>query len=100
MDESGLAAVLDWEFACVGTHLADVGQLFRFPESLPSGFARAFREASGLDKDAILLARTLDLTNLLDLRVSATEGSRRKADLTARIDRVCHQYEARFGRLP
>ena len=97
LDQDGLAAVLDWEFAHVGTRLADVGQLFRFPESLPQGFGRAFREECRLDKDAILLARTLDLTNLLDMRVSAPEDSRRKGDLTARIKRVCKQYTARFG---
>lgn len=37
-----VAAVLDWEFAFSGSPLVDVGNMLRFPEDLPPGFAEAF----------------------------------------------------------
>ena len=100
VDETGLTAVLDWEFAHAGTRLADVGQMLRFPESLPPGFVETFLDALGLDDDTAVLARTLDLANLVDGHAEAPRDSIRQRDLRARILLVCDEYERRFGPLP
>ena len=97
VDESGLTGVVDWEFAHAGTRLADVAQMLRHPESLPPGFAAAFADALGLDADAVLLARTLDLANLVDLRYKALSESRALHGIERRVYGVCDEFEARFG---
>lgn len=96
VDETGLTAVLDWEFAHAGTWLSDVGQLLRHPEALPDGFAEAFLGELNAPEDTMILARTLDLTNLVDFL--AQEGDRPilRADVTRRIEEVCDLYERRF----
>lgn len=97
VDETGLTAVLDWEFAHAGTHLSDVGQLLRHPETLPDGFAAAFLEGMGMDKDELLLARTLDLVNLVDFLHKERDQPRLRADVERRVSEVCDLYERRFG---
>lgn len=60
-----VAAVLDWEFACAGPPLIDVGIFLRAGERLPPGFHDAFvscyREAGGeLPADWLPLSRLVD----------------------------------------
>lgn len=101
VDENGLVGLVDWEFAHAGTRLSDVAQIVRHPDALPEGFARTFGEDLGLDDDAILLARTLDLANLVDLRskyIHRNEVAQR--DIERLAYRVCDEYEARFGLQP
>ncbi len=96
VDETGLTAVLDWEFAHAGTWLSDVGQLLRHAEGLPPGFETAFLDELNAPEDAALLARTLDLTNLVDFLAGEKAQPTMRADVTRRIDAVCGLYEARF----
>lgn len=98
VDESGLTAVLDWEFVHAGTWLSDVGQLLRHPETLPAGFAEAFLDELAAPGDTTVLARTLDLVNLVDFLAKEDDQPKMRADILRRIDEVCDLYEARFGK--
>ncbi|RYG25443.1 hypothetical protein EON82_07050, partial [bacterium] len=100
VDETGLTAVLDWEFAHAGTWLSDVGQLLRHPESLPDGFVEAFLDELNAPEDTMLLARTLDFVNLVDFLHKEKDQPKMRVDVTRRIEEVCGLYEARFGPLP
>jgi aminoglycoside phosphotransferase (APT) family kinase protein len=67
-----VAAVLDWEFAFSGSPLFDIGNMLRFPEDLPAGFAQAFvggfAEGGGLlPDDWREISLALDLFALADL---------------------------------
>lgn len=67
-----LAAVLDWEFAHSGSCIGDVGQLFRFEETLPPGFEDAFMRGAAehgapLPSDWKRMGRLFDLVHLCDL---------------------------------
>jgi aminoglycoside phosphotransferase (APT) family kinase protein len=71
-DRWGLAAVLDWEYAFVGSPLFDLGNMLRFKEDLPAGFAdrfpHAFAAAGGpLPDDWEPVSEALDLFALADL---------------------------------
>ena len=99
VDETGLTAVLDWEFAHAGTYLSDVGQLLRHPETLPPGFIETFLDTLGLDADAMLLARTLDLVNLVDFLHKERDQPIMREAILRRIDEVCVLYKHRFGPL-
>jgi len=61
-----ISAVLDWEFAFSGSPLADIGNVLRFRDSHPPGFADGFiggyRDAGGQ-----LPARWRDISEALDL---------------------------------
>ena len=98
VDETGLNAVIDWEFAHAGTWLSDVGQLLRHPDALPPGFADAFLDALDAPPDTALLARVLDLMNLVGFLCDREGRPKMRAGILARIDEVCDLYEARFGR--
>jgi aminoglycoside phosphotransferase (APT) family kinase protein len=72
VERSGLtwnvAAVLDWEFACAGPPLIDVGLFLRAGEALPDGFRDAFasgyRDAGGeLPADWLPLSRLVDVVS-------------------------------------
>ena len=61
-----VAAVLDWEFACAGPPLIDVGLFLRAGERLPAGFRDAFvssyRDAGGeIPADWLPLSRLVDV---------------------------------------
>jgi serine/threonine protein kinase len=96
VDATGLTAVLDWEFAHAGTWLSDVGQLLRHPESLPDGFAEAFLNELDAPPDTMLLARTLDLVNLVDFLHKDKEQPKMRAAVVRRVEEVCGLYEMRF----
>lgn len=98
VDETGLTAVLDWEFVHAGTWLSDVGQLLRHPETLPDGFADAFLEELQAPLDTMLLARTLDFVNLVDFLHKEDNQPKMRDAITARIAEVCDLYQSRFGK--
>ena len=63
-----VAAVLDWEFACAGPPLIDVGLFLRAGEALPDGFRDAFascyRDAGGeLPAEWLPLSRLVDVVS-------------------------------------
>ena len=97
VDETGLTAVLDWEFTHAGTWLSDVGQLLRHPESLPDGFTQAFLDEINAPEDTMLLARTLDFVNLVDFLHKEKDQPKMRTDVTRRIEEVCDLYQNRFG---
>jgi aminoglycoside phosphotransferase (APT) family kinase protein len=59
-----IVGVLDWEFAAAGSRLVDVGNLLRFADELPQGFAESFVEGYGL---AHLPNNWGEIAKLLDL---------------------------------
>jgi aminoglycoside phosphotransferase (APT) family kinase protein len=66
-----ISAVLDWEFAFSGSPLTDIGNMLRFRDTYPPGFASAFiagyREAGGkLPPDWREVSEALDLYALAD----------------------------------
>jgi aminoglycoside phosphotransferase (APT) family kinase protein len=66
-----ISAVLDWEFAFSGSPLTDVGNMLRFPDSRPPGFADGFiggyRDAGGqLPECWREVSEALDLYALAD----------------------------------
>ncbi len=67
-----VTAVLDWEFAFSGSQLVDVGNMLRFADELPPGFAVGFIGAFGwaggvLPDDWREISLALDLYALADL---------------------------------
>jgi aminoglycoside phosphotransferase (APT) family kinase protein len=62
----GISGVLDWEFAWSGTPLADLGQLLRWDDRYPPGFAAAVAEGYGpLPADWEIRAALADLANMV-----------------------------------
>jgi hypothetical protein len=81
---SGELLVLDWEFAYAAPAWLDLGQLLRWDP--PEPFLQGLRSICGpLD---LGLAETFDLVNLIGLLHGVSPGSRRHADVTARIERT------------
>ena len=95
VDETGLTGVLDWEHAHAGTFLSDVGQLLRHQEALPTGFVKAFMDELKIDKETVLLARTLDMVNLINFLRDEEKPVMRKA-IVERIQTVCKLYSEHF----
>ena len=83
--------VLDWEFAYVGSHLSDIGQLLRWhpPHEFVASFAHSYVEAGrALPRDFEKWAALLDLVNLAGLLANlpwSESASRRLGDVQARI---------------
>jgi len=98
VDESGLTAVLDWEFAHSGTWLSDVGQMLRHLDSLPPELVTSLTGTLGMDGETMTLVRTLDLVNLVDFLRPERDQPKMHADVIRRIAEVCDLYEARFGK--
>jgi aminoglycoside phosphotransferase (APT) family kinase protein len=66
-----VAAVLDWEFACSGSPLADVGEFLRYEDAaaslIESNFVQGMRSAAAeLPDDWRWLARLIDTAKLCD----------------------------------
>ncbi len=66
-----VVGVLDWEFAFSGPQLVDIGNMLRFGDELPPGFAAGFpagfRAAGGdLPPDWLAISRALDLYALVE----------------------------------
>ncbi|HEY3449190.1 MAG TPA: phosphotransferase [Myxococcales bacterium] len=90
--ETGLGLlILDWELACAGPPLMDVGPLLRWSPSEPfvAGFERAYREAGGiLPTGWRRTARLLDLASLVDLLGNTAPGTRRAHDVRRLIEQT------------
>ena len=61
-----ISAVLDWEFACSGSPLGDIGNMLRFRADQPDGFAGAF-VAGYRDAGGPLPPRWREISEALDL---------------------------------
>jgi aminoglycoside phosphotransferase (APT) family kinase protein len=61
-----ISAVLDWEFAFSGSPLTDIGNMLRFPDEHPPGFADGFI-AGYRDAGGDLPERWRDISEALDL---------------------------------
>lgn len=92
IDDSGVSAILDWEFAHAGTWLLDAGQLFRHRSHLPSifrvGFEQGFREVAPMPEGWFRMAQTIDLVNLVGFLSRPAVGKNLKNDVTALIERT------------
>jgi Ser/Thr protein kinase RdoA (MazF antagonist) len=76
-----VSAVLDWEFACAGPPLIDVGLFLRAGAQLPPGFreafAAAYRDADGeLPDDWLPLSRLIDVLSQITFLDGAQERPR------------------------
>lgn len=76
-----VSAVLDWEFACAGPPLIDVGIFLRAGRQLPPGFMDAFvrgycNAGGSLPKQWLRLSRLLDLISQLTFLDGAAERPR------------------------
>jgi fructokinase len=82
-----MAAVLDWEFACAGAQIFDMGILLRHDRELDPAFARefarGFTEAGGaLPDDWRRMARLADFVNLVTFLDAPEERSALFTDVT------------------
>jgi Ser/Thr protein kinase RdoA (MazF antagonist) len=82
-----MAAVLDWEFACAGAQIFDIGILLRHDRELDPAFARefarGFTEAGGAPPDDWRrMARLADFVNLMTFLDAPEERSALFADVT------------------
>jgi fructokinase len=82
-----MAAVLDWEFACAGAQIFDMGILLRHDRELDPAFVREFAhgltEAGGaLPDDWRRMARLADFVNLVTFLDAPDERSALLADVT------------------
>jgi Ser/Thr protein kinase RdoA (MazF antagonist) len=82
-----MAAVLDWEFACAGAQVFDIGIFLRHDRELDPAFARefahGFTEAGGaLPDDWRRMARLADFANLITFLDAPDERSALFADVT------------------
>ena len=83
--------VLDWEFACAGPALLDVGQLLRWGASgaFVDAFELGYRANEGtLPEGWRRAAGWFDVVHLCGLLAGAAPGSVRAADVAARIERA------------
>ena len=90
-----VSAVLDWEFACAGPPLIDVGLFLRAGAALPTGFRDAFafgyREAGGeLPSEWLRLSRLVDLISQLTFLSDPGEHPRVFAETTAVVKETLH----------
>jgi aminoglycoside phosphotransferase (APT) family kinase protein len=90
-----VAGVLDWEFAFSGSSLADVGNMLRFADEYPTGYADAFltgftAHGGSLPDDWQRIARTLDVFSIVDFLCRSPDNPfREKARklISAAVDR-------------
>jgi fructosamine-3-kinase len=87
----GRPFILDWETAYAGSPLSDIGQLFRWKPSpeFSRAFETGYRAGGGrLDPAWRDRAEAFDLINLASLFKDSGPGSRREADLAARVEEI------------
>lgn len=79
-----VAAVLDWEFACAGPPLIDVGIFLRAGSALPAGFRESFA-ARYVEAEGVLPADWLPLSRLVDVvsQVTFLDGPRERPQVFA-----------------
>jgi Ser/Thr protein kinase RdoA (MazF antagonist) len=82
-----VGAVLDWEFACSGPAIIDIGLFLRAGQALPAGFREAFassyRDAGGdLPADWLPLSRLVDVVSQVTFLDGAQERPRVFAETT------------------
>ncbi|MFI5272034.1 MAG: phosphotransferase family protein [Ktedonobacterales bacterium] len=87
------AAVLDWEFAFVGTPLFDLGQLLRYRATLPpeyrDGVAAGYAAAGGeLPAEWPRITRLLDLVNLCGFLARPEANRPMIAEVRALVERT------------
>jgi aminoglycoside phosphotransferase (APT) family kinase protein len=93
-----VAAVLDWEFACAGPPLVDVGLFLRAGDALPDGFREAFRtgylEAGGeLPPDWLRLSRLIDLVSQVTFLDDLRDRPRVFAETTEVVEETLRMLE-------
>ena len=76
-----VSAILDWEFACAGSPLLDLGNFFRFEDEMPAGYQPAlvegYRAAGGtLPDNWRRMAKFTDLVNQLQFLAETDRQSR------------------------
>ena len=91
VEDGSLTGVLDWEFACAGPPLIDVGIFLRAGNSLPAGFRDAFvaayRDGGGwLPEEWLQLSRLVDLVSQVTFLDSEVERPRVFAESIAVIE--------------
>jgi aminoglycoside phosphotransferase (APT) family kinase protein len=95
-----MAAVLDWEFACAGAQLFDMGILLRHDRELDPAFAREFAHGFTAAGGALLhgwrrMARLADLVNL----VTFLDGSGAREALIADVTHLLVQTLERWDQV-
>ena len=76
----GLAAIIDWEFAHIGSSLTDLGNFFRFAHEYPEGSEEAFFAGYGQPVDQWhRLARMLDLASMCNFLERAENAPKTQA---------------------
>ncbi len=86
-----VSAVLDWEFACAGPPIIDIGLFLRAGEALPAGFRDAFaagyREAGGeLPSEWLRLSRLVDLVSQVTFLSDPRDRPRVLAETTGVVE--------------
>lgn len=87
-----VAAVLDWEFACAGPPLIDVGLFLRAGRALPEGFRESFAEGYR-GAGGKFPARWLPLSRLVDLvsQITFLDGPAKRPRVWAETARVVRE---------
>jgi Ser/Thr protein kinase RdoA (MazF antagonist) len=93
-----MAAVLDWEFACAGAQIFDMGILLRQDRELDPAFtrefARGFTEAGGaLLDDWRRMARLADFVNLVTFLDAPGERAALLADVTRLLAQTLDRWD-------
>jgi fructokinase len=93
-----MAAVLDWEFACAGAQIFDMGILLRHDRELDPAFARefarGFTESGGTLHDGWRrMARLADFVNLVTFLDAPEERSALFADVTRLLIQTLDRWE-------
>jgi fructokinase len=94
-----MAAVLDWEFACAGAQIFDMGILLRHDRELDAAFARefarGFTEAGGALPDGWRrTARLADFVNLVTFVDAPQERPALVADVTRLLVQTLERWES------
>jgi fructokinase len=93
-----MAAVLDWEFACAGAQIFDMGILLRHDRELDPAFAREFAHGftgagGALPGDWRRMARLADFVNLVTFLDAPDERSALFTDVTRLLIQTLDRWE-------